>query len=99
MSGVPTNVDWEDEDQVKAAVKKDGYLLRFASAQLKTHDKTVLKAVQRNGSALMYANLTGILRGNRKIALAAVSQDGEALEFVASDLRRDREVELDTVLL
>ena len=52
----------------------------------------MLAAVKANGCALKHADLTGILRGNRAIALAAVTADGAALEFVASDLRRDAEV-------
>lgn len=50
-----------------------------------------------SGSALAYADLTGILRGNREVALTAVAQDGEALEYVAFDLKRDVEIVLKAV--
>ena len=80
----PPGVDWGNSDQVRKALKHNGFDLQYASAALKQHDKTVLRAVQTNGTALKHADLTGILRGNRKIALAAVTNDGEALQYVAS---------------
>ena len=87
-----SKVDWGNAEQVSKVLKKDGFLLRHASKQLRNDDKVVSRAVQTDGAALQHADLSGILRGNRKVALTAVKQDGEALQFVPRDLRRDREV-------
>jgi len=93
MSSKSSKVDWKNKEAVREAVAKDGHLLRKASKDLKKDEKTVLIAVTKNGPALQHADLTGILRGNRKIAIAACNEDGESLQFVASDLRNvDREV-------
>ena len=86
MSSKSSKVDWKNKEAVRGAVAKDGHLLRKPRRTLK-RTKESLIAVTKNGPALQHADLTGILRGNRKIVFAACNEDGESLQFVASDLR------------
>jgi hypothetical protein len=54
------------------------------------HDRDlVLRAVRENGLALAHAKA---FAGDRTVALAAVQENSGALEFVAAELRADREV-------
>jgi hypothetical protein len=68
------NVDWRDKDEVMEAVSVNGYNLKNASLELRNDAQVVICAVKHSGCALAYADLTGILRGNREVALTAVSQ-------------------------
>merc|ERR1711879_723810 len=45
-----------NEKVVLAAVQADGYILEYASEELKNNEKVVLAAVQQNGGSLQYAS-------------------------------------------
>ena len=57
-------IDWNNEEQVLAAVKNNGYALRYASLELKNNEKIVLAAVSKHGLALQYASPS--LKNNRR---------------------------------
>ena len=48
--------DWNNEEQVLAAVLKHGWDLEYASPELRSNEKIVLTAVSKNGMALKYAS-------------------------------------------
>jgi len=79
-----------DKEVALAAVKRDGWALRYAAASLKADRDVVLAAVSQNGWSLSEA--ADALRADKGLALAAVSQDGMALQYVAEELTADREV-------
>ena len=68
----------EDKGVVLAAVKQNGFVLRYASAELKADKEVVIAAVSQNGEALMYASAE--LKADKEVVLAAVSHGGCALE-------------------
>jgi len=70
-------------------VKRHGYLLHFASDEIKSDRKVVLAAVTQFGSALEYASEE--LKNDREIVLAAVTQNGNALVYAGQQLKNDRE--------
>ena len=57
-----------------AAVKKNGFALRYASQQLRGDREVVLAAVKQDGDALCHASAE--LAGDREMELAAVKQNG-----------------------
>lgn len=68
--------DYFTREESLAAVKEDGYALRYVANQT---EEICLAAVKQEGHALQYvANQT------EEICLAAVKQDGYALSFVAN---------------
>ena len=73
-----------------AAVSENGYVLPYATEELKGDREIVLAAVSSKGRALQYA--TEELRGDRELVLAAVSQDGRALQFATDGLKADEEM-------
>lgn len=79
-----------DKDFILAAVKKEGFALRYAGPELKKDPEIVLAAVNQSGQALQYAG--PLLKANKEIALAAVTQDGVAIEYVDSELKKDPEI-------
>jgi ribosomal protein L24E len=73
-----------------AAVKQDGYALRFVSEQT---EEICLAAVQKDGYALQFVS-----EQTEKICLAAVHENGNALEFVSETIMQSLqadEIEID----
>ena len=66
--------DWNDAEYCLAAVKRDGYNLRFVKNQT---PKICLEAVKRDGYALKF-----VKEQTPKICLVAVKQNGLALKWV-----------------
>ena len=66
--------DWNDSEYCLAAVKRDGYNLRFVKNQT---PKICLEAVKRDGYALKF-----VKEQTPKICLVAVKQNGLALKWV-----------------
>ena len=83
---------WLDRERVLAAVKKNGYALRFAAEPLRADKAVVLAAVKKDGWALQYA--AEPLKADREVVMAAVQQDGYTLRYAAESLRADMEVVL-----
>ena len=61
-----------------AAVKQDGYALRYVEEQT---EAICLAAVKQNGYALQY-----VREQNEAICLAAVKQNGDALQYVKEQM-------------
>jgi len=78
-----------------AAVKRNGWLLLHASAELRADREVVLAAVGQQGMALVFASAE--LRSDREVVLAAVEDCCEALHFASVELQADREVMLAAV--
>lgn len=74
----------DDTELMRAALSRDGLVLRFASARLCEDRDTVLTSVRQNGLALFYA--AEVLRHDHDVVLAAVEQDGNALKYAGGDL-------------
>ena len=74
----------DDTELMRAALSRDGLVLRFASARLCEDRDTVLTSVRQNGLALFYA--AEALRHDHDVVLAAVEQDGNALKYAGGDL-------------
>ncbi|MGD9276302.1 MAG: DUF4116 domain-containing protein [Candidatus Pacearchaeota archaeon] len=51
-----TETQHADKEIALAAVKQDGLMLRYASAELRADKEVVLAAVKQNGLALRYAS-------------------------------------------
>ena len=80
------------KDTILAAVKKNGYVLDYASTEMKDDKEVVLAAVRNNGYALLYASLR--LQGDKEVVLAAVRNHGWALNCAVGRLQNDKEVVL-----
>eukprot|EP00971_Amphidinium_carterae_P261307 5183925-Amphidinium_carterae.1 len=70
-------------------------LLREANAELRGDRDFVLRAVRRDGRALMYA--AEELRGDRDLVMVAVREKGWALKFATETLRGDRGLVMEAV--
>ena len=88
-------VDWDNKNDVLAAVRNLGDLLFHASDELCADKEVVLATVEQEGNMLEFASDT--LRADREVVLAAVKQDGNALEWASDALRANREVLLAAV--
>ena len=87
--------DWGDKHFVLAAVARDGLLLRFATAALRSNKEIVMAAVAQHGAALQFSRLRQ--NADKKVVLCAVKRTGVALEFAAPALQNDKEVALAAV--
>ena len=83
-------VERRDRDEVLEMVRRDGYALEFAAAELRADRAIVLEAVKQDGSALEFA--AAELRADREIVFEAVRHYGSALRFAAEELRADHEI-------
>ncbi|CAE7664066.1 unnamed protein product, partial [Symbiodinium sp. CCMP2456] len=79
-----------NEEFVKALVKKDGLLLRFASPTLRGKPDVVSLAMNENPCAFGHASEA--IRADFKTAFFAVSQRGWLLEKVSGDLKANVEI-------
>lgn len=96
------------KDVVLSAVSKNGHALQFAADELKKDHSVVTAAIQRSPDAIQFASedirlmlkevglstMDTWIGTNRKAALAAVTQNGLALEFVSEELRGDHPIVL-----
>lgn len=73
-----------DRDVILAAVKIDGFNLRFASDELINDFEIVQAAVRQNGKAIQYAS--DELKNNREIAIEALKNNSEAISYIGKDL-------------
>lgn len=79
-----------DEELVRACVKRIGWLLRYASTELRDKHPVVEAAVKQCGRALQYASED--LQDRKPLVLTAVLEDGEAVEYASTRLRGDKDV-------
>lgn len=82
-------------DQVCRAVAAHGWMLKYASPELKNDQAVVFRAISQSGLALEHASAS--FRGTRGVVLAAVLQNGEALEFASGWFKNDRGIVLAAV--
>lgn len=76
---------WNDRRFVYLAVKRDPFILRFASEQHKNDKEIVIRAVKKRGLSLEHASLA--LKDDFDIVYKAVSQNGNALLFPSNRLK------------
>lgn len=79
-----------DKHSLLAAVKRHGFALKYAIAELSADREIVTAAVRQNGLSLRYAAAT--LRADHDIVLLAVQQNGSALQHADASLRMDKEI-------
>eukprot|EP00931_Biecheleriopsis_adriatica_P063364 TRINITY_DN3834_c0_g1_i6.p1 TRINITY_DN3834_c0_g1~~TRINITY_DN3834_c0_g1_i6.p1 ORF type:complete len:263 (-),score=66.71 TRINITY_DN3834_c0_g1_i6:349-1137(-) len=84
-----------DKEVALAAVKRDGWALRYAAASLKADRDVVLAAVRQKGMALQY--VAEELTADREVVRAAVDNHSWALQFVAARVKADKEFVLECV--
>jgi len=88
---VNTREEYNTEEEVLEAVKSLGATeLRFASDELRSNKRMILKAVKLTGLSLNFAS--DELKNDKKVVMEAVKQDGIALVFASDELRDDDEV-------
>ena len=84
--------DWNNKEEVLRAIRRRGYLLEYASEELKADREVVMVAVKDSGDALEYASEE--LRTDREFILEAVNDGGSALQYASEELKNDKEVVL-----
>jgi len=72
---------------VLAAVKQNGYALKYVSKELKNDPEIVLAAIKENGATLKFASKE--LRNNPEIILEAMKQNGHAFQYASEELRNN----------
>jgi hypothetical protein len=87
--------DSGDRDVILPIIKDSGYVLEYASEELRADKEVVMVAVKNSGYALEYASEE--LQADKEVVLAAVKQHGFALKYASEELRSDREVVLAAV--
>ncbi|CAE8634462.1 unnamed protein product, partial [Polarella glacialis] len=75
-----TQEQWHEKQALLADLRRDGTLLRHASAAWREDREVVLVAVAQNGLAL---------RAEPEVVMLAVRQNGLALQYAAEALRKD----------
>ena len=90
-----SNSNYSNKEVVLAAVKKNGFALRYASDSLKKDKEVVLAAVKNMAGALKYADNS--FKKDKEVVLAAVKQNGYALYVADDSLKKDKEVVLAAV--
>ena len=95
MSVSTDDKKWSDREFVLEAVRWNGYVLKYASEDLRADRDVVLEAVRQHGHALEYAS--DELRADREVVLDAVRKNGLALWDASDELRADREVVLEAI--
>lgn len=81
-----------DRAVVLAAVAETAVALTYASNLLRQDRGFLLAAARVNGLILLHLALASSYRCDRQLVLAAVSQNGEALQYADDDCQADREV-------
>jgi hypothetical protein len=84
-----------DREIVLAAVKQEGFGVRFSAEKLKGDRYIVFGAVQRKGRT--WRSATEDLGGGRVLILTAVRRKALARGFATEELRSDREIVLASV--
>ena len=84
-----------DHDALLVALKGNGSVLEFASAEQRDDESICTVAVRQNGKALKHASLR--LQAEPTVVLEAVRQNGCALQFANESLRSDRAVAMAAV--
>jgi hypothetical protein len=89
-------MDWGDHAAVLAKINSnDSSVLRNAPEELKANPEFMLKAVKKNGRALMYASKD--LQDYPVIVTNALKQDGSALEYASKNLQANLEIVTEAV--
>jgi hypothetical protein len=103
---------YNDRDFVLKEVQKDGLFLKKASTELKSDEEVVLKAINQEGKAILYAdamlaanfNFTAnsqvrnaLKHANRNFALTAFLCDRNLFDFINDKFRQDKAFVLEAV--
>ena len=80
----------KDKDLVIAIVKRNGFMLKFVSAEFKDDFDVVFTAVSQCGNALQWASTEQ--KDHKPTVLAALKQDSRAAKFASRKLQLDRDI-------
>ena len=83
---------------VLAAVTQSGNAIRYAHRTLWDDRDVMLAAVAHSGHYLIWATRTNRLTTQKDVVLAAVKNDGWALQHASKEMRADKEVVLEAVI-
>ena len=89
------NINWNNREQVLAAVRQNGLALQLAPENLKADREVVMAAVQQDGLALQFAPEN--LKADREVVMAAMRTNGYALNCASLEFQYDKEVVLAAV--
>jgi hypothetical protein len=81
------NIDWNNKIEVLKVVLRHGWVLRFASDELKNDKDVVMAAVSNYAASLEFAS--DELKNDKEIVLEAVSYKSIALFYASAELRND----------
>ncbi len=76
-----------DEEAVLFVIERNAAAFMQADATLRDQRNFVLKAAQKNGLVLEHV---GTFRDDREIALAAIAQNENAIQFLGNSLKNDQ---------
>ena len=79
----------DDQEEILAAVGKNGFVLSCASKRLQNNKEVVLTAVRNNGKEFRFASPR--LKGNKEVVLAVCRKSKLSLNFASRKLRSDKE--------
>lgn len=79
------------------AIKEDGFLINYASEELKNDTDLILGALEETRNGEILKDVSEELRGNKEFMIKAVEQSFEGLKFASKELQNDKEVVLKAV--
>jgi CxxC motif-containing protein len=85
----------KDKEILMAAVKNDGRVLKYASAELRNDKELVMVAVKNDHGCFgenAYEYASSELKKDKEVVMAAVKNRASILEYVNSELKNDKEV-------
>jgi hypothetical protein len=87
----------KDIDVVKAAVKKDGYFIKYAHKDLRKNFEIVYSAIKATSIPEILKFIDKKFLKNKLIILTAVKQRGGALKYADKTLKKNKEIVLAAV--
>ena len=92
---VKTKLITDKEIAIEAIKKSCGYVLEYASDDLKKDRDVVLEAVKKNGGALQYAS--NDLKKDREVVLEAIKNAERSLRYASPKLKNDKNFILEII--
>ena len=88
-------VELNDISVIINAIKKYGFVIEYASKNLRDNKEVMLAAVSTDGYSLRYASEN--LRENKEVVLAAVKNFGPALSYASINIQQDEDAQYDCI--
>jgi hypothetical protein len=85
----------DDDLIVKAAIKNQGYAIKYASERFKKNRDLVLLALKNNGHAL--EALSDEFKDDEELVIIAIQSDGRTIEYASERLKNNKEIVLNAV--